>query len=150
MKRIVLAEQLALDGPSRPIYLQRGISATVFAALRPMALQNLTRCDSYDCRLPVSKRKARQRFLYEPFSDKPDITYWCMACDDEYDPTGEFFCEGCRRDIYDSNGCRLNYKFDAETGDMLCVRCYQDGIFERGHTQAELEDGRVHCDWCGR
>src|SRR6266568_1372600 len=121
------------------------MKSEVYVALRPQV--EIVRCEKWDCRLPIAKRKAAQYWLFEPFQDdaKPDITYYCRECYDNYEAEGEFYCDSCNRDIYDSNGYRVNYKL-TEDG-IICVRCFQEQMFEHGHTEEQLDSGKVWCDW---
>lgn len=149
VKSIVRAVQESLDGPPIVIIEQVWLPGR-FAELR-YHCENLiehghkiVRCLS--CNLPMPDRKAQHTYDYEPFDDEPVVNTFCIDCFDRCGDEDTFFCEGCCRDIFESNRYRLNYK-SLPDGELICVRCYQRGIFKHGHTLQELDSGQVWCDW---
>lgn len=67
--------------------------------------------------------------IYHPFDNSPDFEGY--ICEDCYYETCDYCCQ-CEREIFKSNGMRINIRYDDKIEDVICVKCLQDYWFEEG------------------
>lgn len=115
-----------------------------FAQLRNQV--EVTRC--YSCDKTIVGKRVMHTDIYYPFEDTPKTFTFCEPCSDKGEGRFEssFYCEGCERDVWESNGHRLNYKFIGDC-TMLCVRCFQEDMLENGHSDDAIEGRTIPCDF---
>ena len=149
MARVVVdGYQLRLDGPPKPRSRFVWEPGEIARLREQTEVEHCEHCD----RLIVG-RKIRHQEIYQPFSDTPSVSYYCEPCSDRGYGQCEasFYCEGCEREVWDSNGHRVNMKM---LGDAyyICVRCFQEDIFAHGHRDEAIdpppwERFTIPCDW---
>jgi hypothetical protein len=120
------------------------LTPTDFATLR--AQTEVSRCDH--CDKVIVGRKIMHQDVYMPFEDEPSTFTYCEPCCDRgYDQGSEhFYCDWCRREVWENRGYRLNYKVIADCM-LQCVRCFQERMLEHGHSDDEIEGDRIPCDF---
>ena len=104
----------------------------------------LIRCDGCCKEFDPADKDARITNVYHPFEDEPDVFHYCPECSDGCD-TDTFFCESCGRDIYESNGMRINGH--VLQGEMVCARCIQEEFFEKGEPTHWHSGGKIKGEW---
>lgn len=146
---VKVATQYRLDGTEKPISVLKWAPGEM---TRLRAQTRVERCEG--CDKIITGRKITEFHTFSPWSELDQvegdsIAYLCESCNDRgvWDE-GTFYCEGCERHVYESNGHRNHVVRDPEWPDMLCcVGCAQRYLLKYGHSDAQLSDGMVHCDF---
>ena len=82
--------------------------------------------------------------IYQPFNTEPDFSgNICEYC---YDIRNFCRCEICFREIYYTNGLRINARINPETEDLECVSCLQKHWFENGMNEFDDADWFLDSD----
>lgn len=91
--------------------------------------------------------------LYDtPWDEKPEVRHFCsyMCVDSFTRENGDDFayvmCNGCHREICQqnpSNGWHYQFRDDEESGEQICLKCYQTDIMNHGQPREKLEGSTV-------
>ena len=68
--------------------------------------------------------------IYHPFNSEPDFSgNICECC---YDSNDFNMCGLCFREIFNTNGMRINTRYNPKTEGLECVSCLHEHWFENG------------------
>ena len=155
MRTVVVGHQLSIDGESIPI--KRNKFDRPLSDLRTIVEDAMTPC--FFCNLPVrrgSKTSVRLELYDSPFDDEPRIEYvhynlydYERSCeyalhDSSYTDFNYQECDHCNRDICvrsPRNGWHGHFRYDDETDENICLKCYEADILENGVSRSKIESG---------
>ena len=68
--------------------------------------------------------------IYQPFDSEPSFSgNICECC---YDSNDFSMCDLCFREIFNTNGMRINTRYNPKTEGLECVSCLHEHWFENG------------------
>ena len=82
--------------------------------------------------------------IYQPFDSEPSFSG--NICEQCYNNSNFYMCESCFREIFESNGLRINIRFNPETEGWECVSCLQKHWFENGMNKFDDADWFLDSD----
>jgi len=84
-----------------------------------------------ECSWCLNKGKLNKLEIFHPFDSNGSLIEICEECFDNIYESAEY-CNNCERWIWNSNGYRINIRFDEEREEMVCVSCLQEEWLKNG------------------